>query len=82
MGTHINIVLVVQLVGIGGKHSVHVEGIVLPPLQSEVDIHIAPRSYLSRHIVTHIDVKRIYQTDFLETCRVLIALDLHLQVVA
>ena len=82
MGTHINIVLVVQLVGIGGKHSVHVEGIVLPPLQSEVDIHIAPRANLGCGIVTHVDVERIDDTEFLVSGRVLIALHLHLDVVA
>ena len=82
MGTHINIVLVVQLVGIGGKHSVHVEGIVLPPFQSEVDVHIAPRANLGCGIVTHVDVERIDDTEFLVSGRVLFALHLHLDVVA
>ena len=82
MGTHINIVLVVQLVGIGGKHSVHVESIVLPPLQSEVNVHIAPRANLGCSIVTHVDVERIDDTEFFVSGRVLIALHLHLDVVA
>ena len=82
MSTDVWISLFVQFISIGSKDRIHIERIVLPPFQTQVDIHIAPRSYLSRHIVTHIDVKRIYQTDFLETGRVLIALDLHLQVVA
>ena len=79
MGTHINIVLVVQLVGIGGKHSVHVEGIVLPPLQSEVDVHIAPRANLGCGIVAHVDVERINEAHLLQA--VVLIPPFHLQVV-
>ena len=82
MVAYIYIALVVQLVGIGGKHGVHVEGIVLPPLQSEIDVHIAPRANLGCSIVAHVDVERIDDTDFLVSGRVLVALHLHLDVVA
>ena len=79
MGTYINIVLVIQLVGISGKHSVHVEGIVLPPLQSEVDVHIAPRANLGCGIVAHVDVERINEAHLLQA--VVLIPPFHLQVV-
>ena len=40
--------------------------------RQEVDVHIAPRANLGCGIVTHVDVERIDDTEFLVSGRVLI----------
>ena len=80
MVAHIDIALIVKLIGVGGEHGVHVERIVLPPLQAQVDVHIAPRAHLGGGVVAHVDVERIDEANLLDT--VVLVLPLHLQVVA
>ena len=80
--THIGRALFVQFVGVCGEDGIHLERIVLPPLQSQVDAHVAPRFLLGSHVVAHVDVEGVDKAQFLVSCRVLVALHLHLEVVA
>ena len=82
MGSHIRISLFVEFIGIGGKDSMHTVSIVFPPFQTQVDAEVAPGSHLGCRIVTHIDIESIDKTYLFKSGGVLIALDLHLKVVA
>ena len=59
----------------------HVEGIVLPPFQTDIHAQVTPGLLLGCHVVRHLQGKVVDDAHLLEAGTVLVALHLHLDVV-
>ena len=71
----------VELVDIRGEGGVEVQGIALRELQAQGGLQVAQGALICHEVIAHAELQLINQTDLLETSRVLIRLDLHLDIV-
>ena len=81
MVAHIDVAVLVELVGIGGEDSRHGEGVALGELEADVHVEVAPRLRLGCHVIAHGHTQLVDETYLLLSRRVSVGPQLHLEVV-
>ena len=81
--TDVRRTICIQLVSIGAEDGIHVEGIILPPLESDAHGEVAPLVGRGGRVIRHGEPQLVDEAYLFVTERVLVvvALDLHLEVV-